>query len=162
MQSRPLLISSVDVEIEVILQSCGLTIPCQFERLLSPVDSGRACCREEEPDTSVYIVFASTRAVRTQLGELLCARGSPCSAAASSHFNRRRAVAFDRIAIVIQTALAKDSKIELGCGIAAFCSKKQEPCGVRVTSRPAVMLRLEHVGVSSRGPARPLKRAGKM
>jgi hypothetical protein len=38
MQSRPLLISSVDVEIEVILQSCGLTIPCQFERLLSPVD----------------------------------------------------------------------------------------------------------------------------
>jgi hypothetical protein len=51
-------------------------------------------------------------------------------------FHRRRAVAFDRIAIVIQTALAKDSKIELGCGIAAFCSKKQEPCGVRVTSRP--------------------------
>jgi hypothetical protein len=48
----------------------------------------------------------------------------------------RRAVAFDRIAIVVQTALAKDSKIELGCGIAAFCSKKQEPCAVRVTSRP--------------------------
>src|ERR1700746_3655045 len=38
MQSRPLLISSADEEIEIILQSCGLIIPCQLERLVSPFD----------------------------------------------------------------------------------------------------------------------------
>ena len=100
------------------------------------VDSGRARCREEEPDTSVYIVFASSRAVCTQLGELTLCTRQPLFRGSQQPFHRRRAVAFDRIAIVIQPALAKDSKIELGCGIAASCSKKQEPCGVRVTSRP--------------------------
>jgi hypothetical protein len=50
-------------------------------------------------------------------------------------FHRRGAVGFGRIAIVIQTAFAKDSKIELRCGIAVFCSKKQEPCGVDLYRR---------------------------
>jgi len=77
-----------------------------------------------------------TETVCTQLGQLTLCTRQPLFRGSQQPFHRRRAVAFDRIAIVIQTALAKDSKIELGCGIAAFCSKKQEPCGVRVTSRP--------------------------
>jgi hypothetical protein len=83
--------------------------------------------RQEEPGTGVYILFRRIRTVSIHLRKFTLSTGQTLFGGSQQPLHCLRSVAFDRIPIVIHSAVAENTKIELRGGIAAFRGKNGGP-----------------------------------
>jgi hypothetical protein len=81
--------------------------------------------RQEEPGTGVYIVFRRIRTVSIHLRKFTLSTGQTLFGGSQQPLHCLRSVAFDCIPIVIHSAVAENTKIELRGGIAAFRGKNE-------------------------------------
>jgi len=82
--------------------------------------SVRACCRQEEPGTGIYILFGRSSITSVHLGEFTLSAGQPLFGSSQQPFPCLGSVAFNGIAIVIHITVVEDAKVKLRRGITAF------------------------------------------
>lgn len=84
------------------------------------VYAAQAGGRQEEPGTSLHIVFRRVWPASIHSRELTLSAGQALFGGSQEPLDGLQSVAFDGVPIVIQTAVVKDTKIELRCGVAIF------------------------------------------
>jgi hypothetical protein len=87
--------------------------------------SAQVPCRQEKPSAGIDKVLGRSSATRVHLGEFTLSTGQPLFSSSQQPFHCLGSVAFDGIAIVIQTTVVEDTEIELRRGVSAFGGNKQ-------------------------------------